>query len=37
MSRLTLEMKGMIVTQQCFIGTVNEDGIPNVALKRSKV
>lgn len=25
----------MIATQQCFIGTVNEDGTPNVAPKRS--
>ena len=28
-------MKDMIATQQCFVGTVNEDGTPNVAPKRS--
>lgn len=28
-------MKDMVATQQCFIGTVNEDGTPNVAPKRS--
>jgi uncharacterized protein len=32
---LTQEMKDMIATQQCFIGTVNADGTPNVAPKRS--
>lgn len=32
---LTQAMKDMIATQQCFIGTVNEDGTPNVAPKRS--
>jgi len=32
---LTQEMKDMIATQQCFVGTVNEDGTPNVAPKRS--
>ena len=35
MATLTLEMKEMIATQQCFIGTVNSDGTPNVAPKRS--
>lgn len=35
MASLTQEMKDMIATQQCFVGTVNEDGTPNVAPKRS--
>ena len=35
MSKLTQAMKDMVATQQCFIGTVNEDGTPNVAPKRS--
>lgn len=35
MSILTQEMKDMVATQQCFVGTVNEDGSPNVAPKRS--
>ena len=35
MATLTPEMKDMIATQQCFVGTVNEDGTPNVAPKRS--
>ena len=35
MVTLTQEMKDMIATQQCFIGTVNADGTPNVAPKRS--
>jgi hypothetical protein len=35
MATLTQEMKEMIATQQCFIGTVNADGTPNVAPKRS--
>ena len=35
MATLTQEMKDMIATQQCFIGTVNANGIPNVAPKRS--
>ncbi len=35
MSVLTQEMKDMVANQQCFIGTVNKDGIPNVAPKRS--
>ena len=35
MVKLTQEMKDMIATQQCFIGTVDSDGSPNVAPKRS--
>jgi uncharacterized protein len=35
MVKLTVEMKEMINTQQCFIATVNADGTPNVAPKRS--
>lgn len=35
MSTLTQEMKKMIATQQCFIATTDENGIPNVAPKRS--
>ena len=35
MAKLTQEMKDMIGTQQCFIGTVSKAGIPNVAPKRS--
>jgi uncharacterized protein len=35
MATLTQEMKDMIAAQQCFIGTVNADGTPNVAPKRS--
>ena len=35
MSTLTQEMKAMIAEYQCFIGTVNKEGIPNVAPKRS--
>ncbi len=35
MAKLTQEMKDMIGTQQCFIGTVSKTGIPNVAPKRS--
>lgn len=35
MARLTQAMKDMVATQQCFIGTVNADGTPNVAPKRS--
>ena len=34
MSTLTQAMKDMVASQQCFIGTVNEDGTPNVAPKR---
>ncbi len=35
MAKLSQEMKEMIATQQCFIATVNADGTPNVAPKRS--
>lgn len=35
MATLTPEMKDMIATQQCFVGTVDADGNPNVAPKRS--
>lgn len=35
MAALTQEMKDMIATQQCFVGTVDADGNPNVAPKRS--
>jgi uncharacterized protein len=35
MAVLTQEMKDMIASQQCFVGTVNADGTPNVAPKRS--
>ncbi len=35
MAKLTQEMKEMVATQQCFIATVNADGTPNVAPKRS--
>ncbi len=35
MSTLTQEMKDMIATQQCFIGTADDKGNPNVAPKRS--
>ena len=35
MATLTQTMKDMIATQQCFVGTVNADGTPNVAPKRS--
>jgi len=35
MARLTEEMKAMIQAQQCFIGTADENGVPNVAPKQS--
>ena len=35
MAQLTQEMKEMIMTQQCFIATVNQNGVPNNAPKRS--
>ena len=35
MPKLTEAMKQMIATQQCFVGTVSADGMPNVAPKRS--
>ncbi len=35
MAKLTQVMKDMVAAQQCFIATVNADGTPNVAPKRS--
>jgi predicted pyridoxine 5'-phosphate oxidase superfamily flavin-nucleotide-binding protein len=35
MATLTQEMKDMVATQQCFIGTSDANGMPNVAPKRS--
>ena len=35
MAKLTQEMKEMVATQQCFVATVNANGTPNVAPKRS--
>lgn len=35
MVTLTSEMKEMITAQHCFVGTVNEEGVPNVAPKGS--
>lgn len=35
MSTLTQEMKDMVMNQQCFHATVNKEGIPNNAPKRS--
>ena len=35
MSKLTNEMKEMIMSQQCFHATVSKDGMPNNAPKRS--
>ena len=35
MSVLTQEMKDMVAAQQCFIGTVGKNNLPNVAPKRS--
>jgi len=35
MSKLTPEMKEMIMNQQCFHATVSKDGLPNNAPKRS--
>ena len=35
MAKLTQEMKDMIATQQCFIGTSDANGYPNIAPKRS--
>jgi predicted pyridoxine 5'-phosphate oxidase superfamily flavin-nucleotide-binding protein len=35
MATLTQAMKDMIATQQCFIATVDKNGIPNIAPKRS--
>ncbi len=35
MSTLTKEMKEIIATQQCFVGTVGENDMPNISPKRS--
>jgi hypothetical protein len=35
MATLMQEMKDMVATQLCFIGTADADGTPNVAPKRS--
>ncbi|MGE5673503.1 MAG: pyridoxamine 5'-phosphate oxidase family protein [Mycobacterium leprae] len=35
MAQLTDAMKEMIATQQCFVATVREDGLPSVGPKRS--
>jgi uncharacterized protein len=35
MSTLTKEMKDLIATQQCFVGTVGENDMPNISPKRS--
>ncbi|MHB1419406.1 MAG: pyridoxamine 5'-phosphate oxidase family protein [Bacillota bacterium] len=35
MAILTEEMKQMVATQQCFVGTADKEGNPNVAPKRS--
>ena len=35
MAVLTQEMKDMIHNNQCYVGTVSKDGLPNVAPKRS--
>lgn len=35
MAKLTEAMKQMIANQQCFVGTVSPEGVPNVAPKRS--
>ena len=35
MATLTHEMKEIIATQQCFVGTVGEDEMPNISPKRS--
>jgi len=35
MATLTQEMKDMIASQQCFVGTTDANGLPNVAPKRS--
>lgn len=35
MIQLTQEMKDMVMSQQCFLATVSQDGIPNNAPKRS--
>ncbi|HZD60830.1 MAG TPA: pyridoxamine 5'-phosphate oxidase family protein [Anaerolineae bacterium] len=35
MATLTAEMKDMVANQQCFIGTVSQEGLANVAPKRT--
>ncbi|MFZ3172928.1 MAG: pyridoxamine 5'-phosphate oxidase family protein [Carboxydocellales bacterium] len=35
MAKLTAEMKKMIGENQCFIATVNSEGLPNIVPKRS--
>ena len=35
MAKLTDAMKELVGTQQCWVATVNSDGTPNVAPKRS--
>ena len=35
MAQLTPQMKEMILTQQCFLATVSQEGVPNNAPKRS--
>lgn len=35
MSKLTQEMKEMVMTQQCFHATVSKEGVPNNAPKHS--
>jgi predicted pyridoxine 5'-phosphate oxidase superfamily flavin-nucleotide-binding protein len=35
MSKLTNDMKDLVVSQQCFVATVNPDGTPNLGPKRS--
>ena len=35
MAVLTQEMKDLVSTQQCFVGTVSPDGTPDVGPKRS--
>lgn len=35
MAKLTQEMKDMVASEQCFVGTSDANGIPNVAPKRS--
>lgn len=35
MAKLTQEMKDMIASQQCFIATVDEAGLPSIGPKRS--
>jgi uncharacterized protein len=37
MATLTHEMKELVADQHCFVGTVNEEGIPNVAPKTTRI